>query len=70
MQNIFSIFYVVRMLAGTKQLYTQKWFKKKFKMSFASAGHASTMLHLIILDFLSILVKGFGPWVVWDIKDG
>ena len=31
MQNIFSIFYVVRMLVGTKQLYTQKWFKKNSK---------------------------------------
>ena len=57
MQNVCSIFHVVRMLVATKQLYTQKVIQEKLKMSSASAGHARTMLHLIILDFWSILVK-------------
>ena len=52
------------LLVGTKQLYTQNWFTKENVL--CDAGHASTMLHLIILDFWFILVKGFGPWVVWD----
>ena len=56
------------MLVGAKTAIHAKMIQEKLKMSFASAGHASTMLHLIILDFWSILVKSFGPWVVWEIK--
>ena len=53
MQNIFSIFYVVRMLAGTKQLYTQKWFKKKIQNVLVTLVQCCIWSFLIFCPFWS-----------------